>query len=127
MEGVYRSESSVLRPVTAIEIHQSYFDARYRLSFVWLFDETLSVSVVGVQFVSTTRTVNSSSYRDRLVLCVSLRSLLLALLAFRALTTVLADSCPTALLALIALTTVLAYSSPTALLALIAITAVLAD
>ena len=62
MEGVYRSESSVLRPVTAIEIHQSYFDTRCRLSFVWLFDETLSVSVVGVRFVTTTRTVNCSSF-----------------------------------------------------------------
>ena len=106
MEGLYRSESSVLRPVTAIEIHQSYFDTRCRLSFVWLFDETLSVSVVGVQFDTTTRTVSCSSYRDRL--CVSLRSLLLALFAIRALTTVLAYSLTTALLAYIALTSVLA-------------------
>jgi hypothetical protein len=83
------SISSVLRPVTAIEIHQSYFNTRCLLSFVWLFDETLSVSVVGVRFVTTTRTVNCSSIRDGL--CVSLRSLLLALLAPRALTTVLAD------------------------------------
>ena len=65
MEGVYRSESSVLRPVTAIEIHQSYFNTRYR-------------------------------------------SLLLTLLAMRALTTVLAYSLTTALLACIALTSVLA-------------------
>ena len=64
MEGVYRSESSVLRPVTAIEIHQSYFDMRYRLSFVWLFDETASISVVGVRFVTTTRTVNCSNRRS---------------------------------------------------------------
>ena len=91
MEGVYRSESSVLRPVTAIEIHQSYLNTRCRLPFVWLFDETLSVSVVGVRFVTTTRTVNCASYRDRLVLCVSLRSLFLALLAPTAHTTVLAD------------------------------------
>ena len=83
------SESSVLRPVTAIEIHQSYFDTRCRRSFVWLFDETLSVSVVGVLFVTTTRTVNCSSYRDGL--CVSLSSLLLALLAPTAHTTVVAD------------------------------------
>ena len=107
MEDVYRSISSVLRPVTAIEIHQSYFNARYRLSFVWLFDETLSISVVGVRFVTTTRTVSCSSYRDRLCV-ISLRSLFLALLAPIALTTVLADSTPTALLALRALTTVLA-------------------
>ena len=59
------SESSVLRPVTAIEIHQSYFDTRYH-------------------------------------------SLLLTLLAIRALTTVLAYSLTTALLAKRALTTVLA-------------------
>ena len=65
MEGVYRSESSVLRPVTAIEIHQSYFNTRYS-------------------------------------------SLLLTLLAMRALTTVLAYSLTTALLACIALTSVLA-------------------
>ena len=106
MEDVYRSISSVLRPVTAIEIHQSYLNTRCRLSFVWLFDETLSVSVVGVQFDTTTRTVSCSSYRDRL--CVSLRSLLLALFAIRALTTVLAYSLTTALLAYIALTSVLA-------------------
>ena len=50
-----------------------------------------------------------------------------ALLASKALTTVLAECRPTALFALRALTTVLADSRPTALLALVAYTTVLAD